>query len=74
MQVQDDLQFIDFTSEREVYVHFLCVHSRLCIFEICKIKFRMVSAQHFIKEAQCVACCHIRNRLSRGNLQPAVMG
>ncbi len=36
-QVQDDLRFIDFTSDREAYVHFLCVcsfyESHICIFE-----------------------------------------
>ncbi len=36
-QVQDDLRFIDFTSDREAYVRFLCVcsfyESHICIFE-----------------------------------------
>ncbi len=36
-QVQDHLRFIDFTSERDAYAR--------------KIKFRMVSAQHFINES-----------------------
>ncbi len=56
-QVQDHLRFIDFTSEREVYVHFLCVyihsmnHTYAYLRDDHKITFRMVSAQHFINEA-----------------------
>ncbi len=53
VQVQDNLRFIDFTSERDVYVHFLYVHS---FYEshvrTFKIKFKMVSAQHFKNQAQ----------------------
>ncbi len=38
-QVQDHLRFIDFTSERDAYLR-----------DDRKIKFRMVSAQHFVNE------------------------
>ncbi len=57
-QAQDHLQFIDFTSERDAYARFLIV---LSFYESNvgyayprydrTIKFRMVSAQHFINEA-----------------------
>ncbi len=54
-QVQDHLRFIDFTSESEVYVRFLCVRSFYHMYAYLrddrKIKFRMVSAQYFINEA-----------------------
>ncbi len=49
-QVQDHLRFIDFTSERDMYVH--CMNHMYAYFrDDRKIKFRMVSAQHFINEA-----------------------
>ncbi len=55
VQAQDHLRITDFTSERDAYVHFLYVHSMNHTYAYSrddrKIKFRMVSAQHFINEA-----------------------
>ncbi len=57
MQVQDNLRFIDFTSERDdAYARFVFVRysmNRMYTYmrNERKIKFRMVSAQHFINEA-----------------------
>ncbi len=55
-QVQDHLRFIVFTSERDAYARFCSyVHSMNQTYAYSrydrKIKFRMVSAQHFINEA-----------------------
>ncbi len=58
-QVQDNLQFIDFTSEREAYVCFLCIRSMDHMYPYLrndgKITFRMGSAQLFINEAPAVS-------------------
>ncbi len=62
-QVQDHLRFIDFTSERDVYICVFCsyVHSMNHMYAYSrddrKIKFRMVSAQHFINEAPELHSC-----------------
>ncbi len=51
-QVQDNLRFIDFTSERDVYMRFLYVHSFYeSHIRTFKIKFKMVSAQHLKKSS-----------------------
>ncbi len=57
-QVQDHLRFIDFTSERDfcLYVHSMN-RTYAYLRNDRKIKFRIVSAQHFINEALCVCEC-----------------
>ncbi len=56
-QVQDHLRFIDLSSERYAYARFLFVRkfymnrTYAYLRNDRKIKFRMVSAQHFINEA-----------------------
>ncbi len=60
IQVQDHLRFIDFTSERDFYVHFPHVRSfyesqYTYLRDDRKIKFRMVSVQHFIKKGPWLA-------------------
>ncbi len=54
-QIQDNLWFIDFTSERRMCVFCTYVHSMNHTYTYLrndrKIYFRMVSAQHFINEA-----------------------
>ncbi len=54
-QIQDNLWFIDFTSERRMCVFCTYVHSMNHTYAYLrndrKIYFRMVSAQHFINEA-----------------------
>ncbi len=69
-QVQDHLRFIDFTSERQAYLCFLFVssfyesHVRI-LRDDRKIKFRMVSAQHFINEAPGPCVCTQLSRMSK---------
>ncbi len=62
VQAQDHLRFIDFISEREMYVRFCAyVHfmnqTYAYLRDDRKIKFRMVSSQHFINEAPEVLTC-----------------